>query len=146
MKRVTALLVAAMLSAAPVAAEWRADASTLTWFHAKPTADMQQLRDALLWYYEGQALNGLLATSARPNIALTDVGGGNSELAITLPLAAGNTWVAALVLSPCPSANTTALRRACADPLIKSDLRRVWREYRAFLREQSTPIVEPPAL
>lgn len=145
MKRIALLAILAIV-AIPAAAEWRADVSSLTWFGTRPTADMSQLRDALLWYYEGQPLNGLFATSARPNIALTDIGGGNSEIAITMPLSAGNSWVAALVATPCPSANTTALRRACADPLIKADLRRVWREYRSYLREQSTPVQEPPEL
>lgn len=141
-----ALALALTCLAAPLSAEWRSDASSLTWFHAKPTADMQQLLDALLWHYNGQPVDGLLATSGRPNINLTSVGGGNSELAVTLPLNAGNTWVAALVAVPCPSASTNAERRACADPLIKDNFRRIWRNYRAHLREQSTPVVEPPEL
>lgn len=143
MRNAVLAFIALAALATPLAAEWRADANTLTWFAQRPTADMTQLRDALLWHYNGQPVDGLLATAARPQINLADVGGGNSELAITMPLAAGNTWVAALVTAPCPAANTTAERRVCADPLIKDNFRRIWRSYRDFLREQSTPVEEP---
>lgn len=134
------------LGASGAHADWRATATNLTWFVVKPTADMAQLRDALLARYDGLPLDGLLATAARASITLTDVGSGNSELAITLPLSAGNSWVTALTAVPCPTANTTALRRACADMLVKADLLRLWRLWRILQREQANPIVEPPPL
>jgi hypothetical protein len=140
MKRL-AIFVLALLSALPASASFRVDGggTLLTWFGTRPTAEATTYRDALLWHYNGAPLDGLLATAARPSVALTSVGGGNSELAISMPLAAGNTWVAALALGPCPTANTDALRRTCVDPMIKADLKRVWDDYQRFL---ATP---PPA-
>lgn len=145
MRRLTVAL-ALLLLAAPSWASFRADASTVTWFSQLPTASMTKYRDALLWYYGLQPLNGLLATSAISNVVLTDLGGGNSELAITMPLGAGNTWVATLAAPACPSANTTALRRTCVDPLIKADFKRVWELYDAYLRNIASPPVAPPDL
>lgn len=146
MLRTLALFALLAGLALPLAAEFSADATTLTWFSDKPTQVVTDYRNALLWHYEGQPLDGLLATSARTNVTLTDLGGGNSRLAIAMPLGAGNSWVAALVATVCPSASTHAERRVCADPLIKSDLKRILRNHRTFLREQSTPVAEPPDL
>lgn len=147
MKILAAALALLLLAVAgPAAATFRADASTLTWYGQRVTADIQKYQAALLWYYDGQPLNGLLATSARSNVTLTDLGGGNSELAITMPLGAGNTWVSNLVALPCPSANTNALKRSCADPLIKADIKRVWELYDAYLRSISAPPVAAPDL
>jgi hypothetical protein len=144
-KTAAALLMLAAV-AAPATAAFRADATTLTWFGVRPAAEADKYRDALLWYYEGQPLNGLLATSARNNVTLTDVGGGNKELAISMPLAAGNAWVTALVAVPCPTASTNADKRACADPMIRADIKRVWDAYDAHLRDQSTPLTPAPDL
>lgn len=145
MKHFAALLILALV-AAPAAAAFAADATTLTWSVERSTAEITKYRDALLWYYERQPLNGLLATSARTNITLTDIGGGNSRLSIAMPLAAGNAWVTTLVAVPCPAATTNADKRACADPLIKSDIKRVWEEYDAHLRNLSTPLTPAPDL
>lgn len=141
MKHLVAFALALAL-ATPALADWRANATTLTFFAQRPTATVTELRDALLWRYESLALDGLLATSARPNIAITDLGSGNSELSIALPLAAGNTWVAAIA-TRCPEATTTATRRACADAFIRADMRAAVHAYRAHLREQSTPVATP---
>lgn len=139
------LIVLALLLAiaAPALPASRANGSTLTFFWVRPTADAATYRDALLWHYEQHALDGLLATAARPNVALTDLGGGNSELSITMPLAAGNAWVTAYVTGRCSDVSTVALRRACADAAIKQDLRRIWSDYQAFL---ATPPPEAPEL
>lgn len=146
MRATVALLLA--LVTAPLAADWRETGGTsLVWFSQRATADINEVRDALLWYYDRQeTITGLVAQGARPHFTVTSVGGGNSELSITLPLTAGNNWVTAMAATPCPAANTTTLRRACVDTLIKADFKRLWRSYRAFLREQSTPVVEPPDL
>lgn len=138
MRRLLALALLVTL-AAPLSAGSRANGSTLTFFYVRTTAEMTVLRDALLWHYEQHALDGLLATAARPSVALTDVGGGNSELAITMPLTAGNAWVTAYVTGRCSDISTVALRRACADNAIRQDLRRIWDDYQAHL---ATP---PPA-
>lgn len=134
------------VAASPARASFRADASTLTFYGQRATADITKYRDALLWYYDSRPLDGLFATSARSNITVTDLGGGSSELAITMTLSVGNTWVANLAAAPCPAANTTALRRACADGLIKADLKRVWELYDAYLRSVSAPPVTAPDL
>lgn len=145
--RKTITTVALLLAlVAPAAAAWRQDANSLTWHASRATADMAQLRDALLWHYEGTALDGALATSARPRIALTDLGGGNSELSITMGRAAGDAWVGAYAARACPDATTNAQRAACVDAAIKSDLRRIWSAYRHHLREQATPVAEVPDL
>lgn len=133
-----------ILSAVPASAAFRADATTLTWYGVRPTAEATKYRDALLWNYERQPLNGLLATAARANVVFTDVGGGNHELAITMPLAAGNAWVSALVAVPCPTANTNVEKRACADPMIRQDIKRVWDAYEAHLRDLGTPLAPAP--
>lgn len=151
MKNTLVALALLLALAAPVSAEWVATASTLTWeTPSRPTADMQQLYDAMLWKYRGTPLDGLFASAAYPKFALTDLGGGNSKLSLELPLAVGNNWVLNLAAGPCPTANTTALRRACVDPLIKNDLMILWRQYRAFLRDANSTcnaiIAEPPAL
>lgn len=133
MKKLAGLLLLSLLSALPLAASNRADASFVTFFYVKTTAEMTTLKDALFWHYNGVALDGLVATAARVNVNLTSVGGGNSELAISMPLAAGDTWVAALAATQCPSASTTQARRDCLDPMIRQDLKRIWDDYQRFL-------------
>jgi hypothetical protein len=138
MKRLIATLALALFAAA-ASADWRANATTLTWFGSRPTAAVTELRDALLWRYESKVLDGLFATAARPSIGITDLGGGNSELTIALPLAAGNAWVTSIA-TRCPEATTTATRRACADAFIRQDMRDAVFAYRQHL---ATPIVTP---
>jgi hypothetical protein len=147
MRKFILSLVAVLAISAPASAEFTATASDLVWETTRVTAEINELRDALLWYYDRQeTLSGLVAQAARPHFAVASVGGGNSKMSITLPLAAGNTWVTAMAAVPCPAATTTADKRTCVDGLIKADFKRLWRAYRVFLREQSTPIVEPPNL
>lgn len=151
MKKLAALALLLLTLAAPASAEWVANGTTLTWkTPPRPTADMQQLYDAMLWKYRGSPLDGLFASAAFTKFTLTSLGGGNSEISLELPLAVGNNWVLNLAAGPCPTANTTALRRACVDPLIKNDLMILWRQYRAFLRDTNSTcnaiIAEPPAL
>ena len=150
MKKLAAIALLLTI-AAPASAEWVATASTLTWeTPPRPTADMQQLYDAMLWNYRGAPLDGLFASAAYTKFVLTDLGGGSSKISLELPLAVGNNWVLNLAAAPCPTANTTALRRACVDPLIKNDLMRLWRSYRAYLRDTNATctaiVAEPPAL
>lgn len=133
-KQLLALIVLLVVAAPSIStAASRANGSTLTFFYVRTTAEMTVLRDALLWHYEQHALDGLLATAARPSVVLADVGGGNSELAITMPLAAGNAWVTAYVTGRCSDVSTVALRRACADAAIRQDLKRIWDDYQAHL-------------
>lgn len=141
MKRLLTAAALGLLLAAPSGAAWTANGSTLRWTAQRATADMNEVRDALLWRYESRVLDGLFATAARASITVTDVGGGNSELSISLPLAAGNTWVTAIAAARCPEADTTAKRRACVDLFIKQEIRETWQAWR-----NRTPPAEVPEL
>lgn len=134
------LIVAALLLvvAAPGRADFRQTASVLTFFFQSSTAKMTELRDALLWKYDRLAVDGLMATSARSNIVLSDLGGGQSELSIAMPRAAGDTWTANLAASRGCVATTTAQRLDCANTAIREDMLQTIKAYRASL-------VAPPA-
>lgn len=136
----------ALLIAAPLAAGWRTDATYLTWFIQKPTADMTQLRDALNWYSARNALSGMLGTAVRPSVVLTDVGGGNSELAINMPLATGNAWVDAYAPTICSVVSTVEERQACVEAGVKADLNVIWLNYRIYLNAQANPVATPAPL
>lgn len=129
-----------LLAAVPAAADWRLQAQAATWYVQRPTADMAELRLALLWHYERNALDGVMVTAARPQISITDVGGGNSELAISMTRTAGESWINAYAPVVCSDSSTLAARAACADAGIKDDLRRIWLNYR---KAQQTPVAEP---
>lgn len=144
--RALAILVLLFGLAAPLAAEWRGNGTTNTWYVQRVTAEMQELRDALFWHYEGQGIDGALSLGARPNIALTSIGGGNSELAITMPKTASDAWGVAYAARACPSANTAQLRAACTDAAIKQDLGRIWHRYKLHLRDLADPPPPVPVL
>jgi hypothetical protein len=137
-KLLAALLLLAI--AAPTLADFRQTPSVLTFFLQASTARMTELRDALLWRSDRRALDGLMATSARTNIVLSDLGGGQSELSIAMPRAAGDTWTANLAAARNCVATTTVQRLDCANTAIREDMLQTLREYRASL---ITPPAEP---
>lgn len=138
MKRLVTAAALCLL-ATPSGAAWVANGATLKWTAQRSTADMTEVRDALLWRYENSVLDGLFATAARPSIVLADVGGGNSELSVSLPLAAGNTWVTSVAATRCPEADTTAKRRVCVDLFIKQEIRATWQAWRARAAPPEVP-------
>lgn len=140
-----ALLLAA--TAAPARADFRQTASVLTFFFQESTPKMLELRDALLWKFDRLALDGLLATSARTNITVSDVGTSAtcpvapcSEFAIAMPRAAGDAWTANLAASRNCVATTTVQRLDCANTAIREDMLQTIRAYRA---SQVAPPAEP---
>ena len=139
-----ALLLLAI--AAPAAAAWRQTATELTWHvtrsNTDPKATPAEIRDALLDHYTGTALDGALATAARPRIALTDLGNGTSEVAITMGRTAGETWIAAYATRACPTVDTNGTRAACVDAAIRSDLRRIVTAYKRAQRDAAHPAPE----
>ena len=137
------LLIASLLLAAfaaPASAEFRQTSSVLTFFFQSSTSSMTELRDALLWKFDRLALDGLMATSARTNIVLSDLGGGQSEFKIDMPRAAGDAWTANLAASRNCVATTTLQRLDCANTAIREDMLQTLKAYRAYLQ---TPPPEP---
>jgi hypothetical protein len=142
-----ALLLAAAPALATPGSGWRQTAQTDTWFVESTPANMTQLRDALIWHYERNALDGLVKTSALPNIALVSTSGGSCivgtspacELSVSMTRTQGDAWIIAYATAACPSATTNAARAACADTGIRADMQAIWQQYNDATYDASKP-------
>lgn len=135
--RLTITFLLAFL-ALPASAEWRFTADTATWYAERPTAVVEEVRDALLWHRATEPLFGALFTAALPNLRITATTEGRSELRIDMPRAQAEAWLTSY--AGCPADATTAERLACVDADLVREFKRIHAAYLKHLRDAEHPV------